>query len=75
MVLLAAAGGLLTKMECNKKKELKIGTKIEMEHSKLFPKNLQSSMAKRIAKDHIKEFPCYYSKGLIQLEKKLRSRK
>jgi hypothetical protein len=69
-------GGLLIKMvKCNKKKELKIGTKIEMEHSKIFPKNLQSSLAKKIAADHIKEFPCYYSKGLIPLEKKLRRKK
>ncbi len=59
-------------MKCKKNKELKIGTKIEMEHAKLFPKNLQNSMAKRIAADHIKEFPCYYSKGLIPLERKLR---
>jgi hypothetical protein len=52
-------------MTCNFNKELKIGTKIEMEH------HLGLSMAKKIAKDHIKEFPCYYSKGLIPLERKL----
>ena len=62
-------------VKCNKKKELKIGTKVEMEHAKLFPKGLRKTMANRIAKDHIKEFPCYYSKGLIPLEKKLRRRK
>jgi len=73
MVRLVVVGVLLIKMaRCNKKKELKIGTKAEMEHAKLFPKNLQLSMAKRIAKDHIKEFPCYYSKGLIPLERRLK---
>ena len=60
---------------CKKKSELKIGTKIEMEHAKLFPKNLRLAMAQRIAKDHIKEYPCYYSKGLIPLERKLRRKK
>ena len=58
-------------MKCNLKNELKIGKKIEMEHASLFPKNLQKKMAVKIAKQHIKEFPCYYSKGLIPLEKKL----
>jgi len=62
-------------MACKISKELKLGTKIEMEHAKLFPRNLRKSMAKRIAQDHIKEYPCYYSKGLIPLEKKLRRRK
>lgn len=60
------------KAKCNFKKELKIGTKIEMEHKKLFPKPIQRTMAKKIATQHIKEFPCYYSKGLIQMEKNLR---
>ena len=59
-------------MKCNKKKELKIGMGIEMEHTKLFPKNLQKNMSKRIALDHIRESSCYYSKGLILMEKKLR---
>ena len=59
-------------MVCKLKKELEIGTKIEMEHSKLFPKHLQKQMAKEIAKNHIDEFPCYYSKGLIPMEKKLK---
>jgi len=62
-------------MKCSFSKELKIGTKIEMEHSELFPENLQKSMARKIAKDHIKEFPCYYSKGLIPMERKLRRKK
>lgn len=59
-------------MKCNQKKELKIGRKIEMEHSRLFPKRLQGVMALKIAKDHIKEYPCYYSKGLVPMEKKLK---
>ena len=62
-------------MKCNKLKELKLGTKIEREHAHLFPKNIRTKMAKKIAKDHIKEFPCYYSKGLIPLEKKLKKLK
>ena len=62
-------------MKCDKKKELKLGTKIEMEHAKLFSKKTQKIMARKIAIDHIKEFPCYYSRGLIPLEKKLRRKK
>ena len=58
-------------MGCDFKKELVKGIKIESEHSHLFPKNLQKSMAERIAKDHLKESPCYY-KELIKLEKKLK---
>ncbi len=56
------------------KKELKIGMKIEMEHAKLFPKNLRKVMATRIATDHIKEYPCYYSQGLIKMEKRLKKK-
>ena len=59
-------------MKCNRKNELKIGTKIEMEHKNLFPKDKQREMAKKIAQNHINEFPCYYSKGLIPMEKKLK---
>jgi len=44
------------------KNQLKIGIKTEMEHAHLFPKKLRETMAKRIAKDHIKEDPCYYTK-------------
>jgi len=61
-------------MACNKNRELKIGTKIEMEHASLFPKSKQKIMAKKIAMNHIKEFPCYYSKGLIPMERKLKGR-
>lgn len=57
------------------KKELAIGTKIEMEHSALFPKNLQKVMAKKIAQQHIKEFPQYYTKGLIKMELRLKKLK
>lgn len=62
-------------MRCNRRKELKIGRKIEMEHAHLFPKQLRTKMASKIAKDHIKEFPCYYSKGLVQMEKMLKKRR
>lgn len=59
-------------MKCNKKKEMKIGLKIEMEHAHNFPKSKQKLMAKKISNDHIKEFPCYYSMGLLPMEKKLK---
>jgi hypothetical protein len=47
------------------KRQLAIGTKIEMEH------HLGKSMAKKIASDHIHEFPTYY-KELIKMERKLK---
>lgn len=56
-------------MKCNKK--LKEGIKVEMEHAHLFPKNLQKSMAERIAKDHLKE-NCNYYIELKKMEKKLK---
>ena len=59
-------------MKCNLNKEIRLGSKIELEHKSLFPKHLQKSMARKIAINHIKEFPCYYSKGLIPMEKKLK---
>ena len=61
-------------MVCNFFKELAIGKKIEMEHAHLFPKSQRAIMADKIAKDHIKENPCYYSKGLIPMERKLKSK-
>ncbi|GAF83692.1 unnamed protein product [marine sediment metagenome] len=61
-------------MVCKKKKELLLGIKKEMEHAGLFPKNLRLSMAERIAKDHIRESPCYYSKGLIPMERRLKKK-
>ena len=48
--------------KCDKECQLKIGIKVEMEHAHLFPKDLQRDMAKKIAKDHIKEDDKYYSK-------------
>ena len=45
-----------------KSSQLKLGIKTEMEHAHLFPKNLRKIMATRIAKDHIKENPRYYTK-------------
>lgn len=62
-------------MVCNKRKQLKIGIGIEMEHSHNFPKNLKKIIAKEIANDHINEFSCYYTKGLLPMERKLRRRK
>ena len=48
--------------------ELKVGTKIEMEHTR------SRRVATRIAKQHLCEFPRYYSKGLIPMERKLKRR-
>jgi hypothetical protein len=59
-------------MKCNLSKERKIGRKIEMEHAHNFPKSKQKLMAIKISNDHIKEFPCYYSRGLLPMEKKLK---
>lgn len=55
-------------MKCNYKKELRIGKKIELEH------HLGKKMAEKIAKDHLKEFSCYYTKGLLPMEKRLKRR-
>jgi hypothetical protein len=38
------------------------GMRVEMEHAHNFPKNLRVSIAKVIAKDHLKEDPNYYTK-------------
>ena len=51
------------------KKELKLGIKIEMEHTN------SKKIAERIAKQHLIEYPHYYTKGLIPMEKKLKRRK
>ncbi len=56
-------------MKCPIKKELKIGSKIELEHT------TDKKLARKIATDHIKEFPCYYTKGLLPMERKLRRMK
>jgi len=49
-------------------RELKLGSKIEMEHTK------NKKVAMRIAKQHLCEFPKYYTKGLIPMEKRLKKR-
>jgi len=48
------------------KKEIKLGTPIEMEHTK------SKSKARFIAMQHVSEFPKYYSKGIIPMEKRLK---
>ena len=70
----------------NIKKELKIGTKIETEHrntinwlkglvekNNKFPTNKEIQAS--IAREHIKEFPNYYTKGIIIMEKRLKKSK
>lgn len=61
-------------MVCRYSQQLKLGKKIEMEHAHLFPKSQQRVMTTKIAKDHLKESPCYY-KELVKLETKLRRTK
>jgi hypothetical protein len=52
---------------CNiSKKELRLGIPVEFEHTK------SRKVAKRIASQHLCEFPNYYSKGLIPMESKLK---
>lgn len=54
--------------KCNmriNRKELAVGTKIEMEHTK------NTKIAGTIARQHLCEFPRYYTKGLIPMEKRL----
>ena len=48
------------------KHELAIGTKVELEHTK------SRKIASKIASDHLNEFPNYYTKGLIPMERKLK---
>lgn len=50
------------------KSEIKKGTKMEMEHTK------SKKVAKKIAKDHLREFPTYYNSktGLPAMERKLK---
>ena len=48
------------------KRELKLGRKIELEHTKSL------KIAEKIARQHLCEFKNYYSKGLIPMEKKLK---
>lgn len=58
-------GGLADKRkpEDFDQKELKIGIKIEMEHTH------DAKIAKEIAMDHLSEIPDYYSR-LVKMEKK-----
>lgn len=58
------------------KKELDKGTKIEMEHAKTISKFMKKgtsikTVARSIARDHLKESPKYY-KELSKLESKLK---
>lgn len=48
------------------KRELKIGRRIELEHTR------SKSLATKIAKDHLREFPNYYTMGLLPMERKLK---
>jgi hypothetical protein len=48
------------------KNELSIGQKVEMEHTN------DKKKALKIAEQHLCEFPNYYTKGLIPMEKKLK---
>jgi hypothetical protein len=52
--------------QCNYKKELKIGARIELEHTHSMKR------ARSIASDHLKEFKCYYSRGLVPMERRLK---
>ena len=56
-------------MKCNINNELKIGQKIELEH------HVSKKRARQIALDHVKEFPCYYTKGLLPMEARLKKLK
>ena len=49
------------------KNEIKLGVPIELEHTR------SKKLAERIAKQHLAEFPHYYSQGLIPMEKRLKA--
>jgi len=49
------------KKGCSFKRQLKLGIKTEKEHSHLFSPSKRKKMIRKIALDHIKENPCYYS--------------
>jgi len=49
-------------------KEVKLGIPIEMEHT------TSRKKARHISMQHVCEFPNYYSKGLIPMERKLKGR-
>ena len=48
------------------KKEIKIGSRIEMEHT------TSKKRARSIAMDHLKEHPYYYTKGIVPMERRLK---
>jgi hypothetical protein len=48
------------------KKELRLGTPVEMEHT------TSRAKARHIAMQHLCEFPNYYSVGLIPMERRLK---
>ena len=50
------------------KKELNIGKKVELEHSK------SQKVATKIAKQHLAEFPDYYT-NLVKMEKRLKKKR
>jgi hypothetical protein len=62
-------------MKCDLKVEKRKGEKVEMEHAHWFPKSERRMWAGRIASDHLREFPCYYSEGLIPMEKQFQKDK
>jgi hypothetical protein len=49
-----------------KRRELKLGIPVEMEHT------TSRKRAEHIARQHLIEFPNYYSKGLIPMERRLK---
>jgi hypothetical protein len=59
----------ITKNTKVNQKELRLGIPIEYEHTN------SKKVATRIAKQHLVEFPHYYSRGLLPMEKKLKSLK
>jgi len=62
----------MMKMKLKKTKydpwQVKTGTKVEMEHTS------NKKLAEKIAKDHLDEFPDYYT-HLLKMEAKLKRRK
>lgn len=55
-------------MKCNLKKQIKLGMKIEAEHTP------DIALRRKIALDHIREYPCYYE-ALKKMEAKLKRKK
>lgn len=55
-------------MKCDIRRQLQLGTRVEMEH------HLGRKMARKIAYDHIREYPCYYP-SLLKMERGLSRKK